>query len=205
MVNIIFIQPDSTFDQTLENVILHEPDWLLLLKAANYETFQERFPKRARIDLAILDSTEIDHIQDLRTLSSEVKIIVLCDIEDYPNALRAFHSGAFGYFTRDGFKRQIPYYIQTVIDGGVLISPIIARYIIDSLTIPISGVGKDTFLLKPKEIEVMHLLSLGYSYEKIASSLGISKNGVRFHMRKIYTKINVNNRVDAVRKWTNRL
>lgn len=205
MINIVSIYPDASCNQLLENVILHEPEWFLLHKEANYEAFRVRFPKRAHIDVAIINFTEIDHIEDLRALSSEVKVIVICDVEDNLTAMRAFHKGAFGYITCEGFKRQLSYYIKTVIDGGVLISPTSARAIIDSMVIPISEVGKDNFLLKPKEIEVMHLLTLGNSYEDIANILGISKNGVRFHIRKIYTKLNVKNRVDAVRKWNNQI
>lgn len=205
MINIVSIYPDSTFNQTLENVILYEPEWFLLVKELDFEAFLKRFPKRAHIDIAIIYVTEIDHIEDLRALSSEVKTIVLCEKEDITLAMRAFHKGAVGYGTCEGFKRQISYYIKTAINGGVLISPTIARSIIDSLIIPVSAGGKDNFLLKPKEIEVMHLLSLGHSYDNVAATLGISKNGVRFHVRKIYSKLKVNNRVDAVRKWNNRM
>jgi len=87
--------------------------------------------------------------------------------------------------------------------GGILISPIVARHLIDSLYTPIPEGLKNNYLLTPKEIEVIHLLSMGYSYDKMATVMDITKNGVRFHVQNIYAKLKVNNRVDATRKWSN--
>lgn len=138
-------------------------------------------------------------------LSHQVKCVVVTEHEMQMEALRAFHSGAVGYLNVDDFKKAIPEYINMVIAGGVLISPRIARFLIDSLTVPISesNKNKDNYHLTPKEIEVIHLISMGYSYDKMAKVLNISKNGVRFHVRNIYAKLNVNNRLEAARKWDN--
>ncbi len=203
MLNIVAIHRDLMSTQLLKKVILHESDWHFLLHEANFENFHNHFPKRSRIDVAIMDSTELDHIQDLRSLSNQVKIIVLSDIEETLEALRAFHNGAVGYLSSAEFALQIPYYIKTVIAGGVLLSPMIARHLIDSLSTPISKNSKNNYHLTPKEIEVIHLISMGYSYDKIASVLDITLNGVRFHVKNIYAKLQVNNRVDAARKWNN--
>jgi DNA-binding NarL/FixJ family response regulator len=204
MVNIISIHPDSNFKQTLESVILPEPDWFLLLHETSFETFQDRFPKRARIDVAIIDSTQIDHIQDLKALSNKVKILVLCDVENQSDAMLAFYNGAFGYTLKEEIQKYQGLPVRIIIDGGAVISPVVGRSIIDSLAIPIYDNNNPQFNLTAKEVEVVHLLSLGYSYDKIASLQGISKNGVRFHLKKVYAKLNVKNRVDAVQKWINR-
>lgn len=153
--------------------------------------------------IAILHFTEIEHIQDLKTLSNQVKTIVLCDIEVQMDAMRAFHSGAVGYLTSNIFQTNVYQYLKTMIAGGVLISSTIARHLIDSLILPISQKRNNCFNLTPKEIEVIHLISMGHSYDKVASILGVTKNGVRFHIKNIYPKLNVNSRVDAVRKWNN--
>jgi DNA-binding NarL/FixJ family response regulator len=205
MFNIIAIHPDVALIQLLESVILQEPDWQLLLHEANYETFQDHLSKIARIDIAILDSSEIHHIPDLKALSSEVKIIVLCDVANQLDGMRAFHDGAMGYLNKALFKTQISYYIKSIIAGGALISPTIARYILDSLIIPAFSVSKDIFQLTPREVEVMNLFSQGYSQDSIANTLGISKHVVGTRIHNIYTKIKVSNRKDAVRKWNNSL
>ena len=203
MLNIVAIHRDLMLTQLLKKVILHEADWHFLMQEANFEHFQDHFPKRSRIDVAIMDATELDHIQDLRSLSNQVKIIVLSDVEVTLEALRAFHNGAVGYLSNAEFIKQIPYYLKIVIAGGVLLSPMIARHLIDSLSTPISESSKNNYHLTPKEIEVIHLISMGYSYDKIASVLNITLNGVRFHVKNIYAKLQVNNRVDAARKWNN--
>lgn len=206
MLNIVTIHRDQTLVQLLKKVILHEPDWFFLMEGKNFETIHDNFPKRARIDVAIMDATEIGHIKDLQLLSNQVKIIVLANIVDTPDALKSFHYGAVGYISIADFVKEIPHFIKIVIEGGVLISPIVARHLINSLTIPMAEgrrpkALKNTFNLTPKEIEVIHLVSMGYSYDKMASVMGISKNGVRFHVKNIYAKLQVNNRVEAARKW----
>jgi DNA-binding NarL/FixJ family response regulator len=203
MLNIVAIHPDQVLTQLLAKVTLPESDWHFLMAETSFEDFHNRYPKRARIDLAIIDVMEMDHIQDLKALSKQVKIIVLTHIEVNLEALKAFHKGALGYLSKDEFITQIPYYIKTVIGGGVLVSPMIARHLIDSLTIPISESVKNDYLLTPKEIEVIYLLSMGYSYDKMATVMSITKNGVRYHVQNIYAKLKVNNRVDATRKWNN--
>ena len=203
MLNIVVIHPDMTLVQTLKKVILQEPDWFLLRHEANFDSFHQSFPKRARIDIAIIHSNEIDRIHDLKSLSNQVKIIVICDMEIQIHAMKAFYTGADGYLISKRFQADINYYLNAIIAGGVLISATIARHLINSLTIPSPEKGDNCFNLRIKEVEVIYLLSLGHSYDKVASILGITKNGVRFHIKKIYIALNVHNRMDAVRKWEN--
>ena len=203
MLNIVVIHPDMTLVETLKKVILQEPDWFLLRHEVNFESFHQNSPKRARIDIAIIHSDEIESIQDFKTLSNRVKIIVICDMETQMHAMKAFYTGADGYLKSNRFQADINYYLNTIIDGGVVISASIARHLINSLTIPSPEKGDNCFNLRKKEVEVIYLLSLGHSYDKVASILGITKNGVRFHIKKIYINLNVHNRLDAVRKWEN--
>jgi DNA-binding NarL/FixJ family response regulator len=203
MLNIVVIHPDRVLTNLLKKVTLHESDWNFLIQENSFENFHNSYPKRARIDVAIVDAAEMVHLQDLKALSHQVKIIVLADIEVIIDALKAFHNGALGYLSKAEFITQIPYYIKTVMSGGILISPIVARHLIDSLYTPIPEGLKNNYLLTPKEIEVIHLLSMGYSYDKMATVMGITKNGVRYHVQNILAKLKVNNRVDATRKWNN--
>jgi DNA-binding NarL/FixJ family response regulator len=187
----------------IENIVLHHPNWLFLHKDENFATFQSNFPKRAHIDLAIIDASQIPYIKELKSLSPSAKVIVICEAEDELDALKAFHYSAVGYINNVGFKRQISYYLEVILAGGALISPSIAKNLIDSLSIPISESSKNNYNLTRKEIEVIHFISMGYSYDKIGSLLDISKSGVSFHVKNIFTKLQVNNRVDAIRKWNN--
>jgi DNA-binding NarL/FixJ family response regulator len=136
MLNIVAIHPDITLAQTLKNVILQEPDWFLLRHEANFESFHQSFPKRARIDIAIIHSNEIERIQDLKSLSSQMLLIVLSDIEIQADAMRVFHNGAVAYGSTKDFQKSILHSLKIIIDGGSYISPFIARHIIDFLTIP---------------------------------------------------------------------
>jgi DNA-binding NarL/FixJ family response regulator len=203
MLNIVVIHPDTTFVQTLKNVILQEPDWFLLRHEANFESFHQSFPKRARIDIAIIHSNEIERIQDLKSLSSQILLIVLCDMEVQADAMRAFYNGAVAYGPTMNFQESIVYYLKIIIAGGSYISPSIARHIIDFLTIPSHRKKNNRYLLTPKEVEVIHLISADNTYDEVATALGITKNGVRFHIKNIYIKLNVKNRLEAVRKWIN--
>ena len=205
MFNIVVIHPDMTFVQTLKNVILQEPDWFLLRHEANFESFHQNFPKRARIDIAIIHSNEIERIQDLKSLSSQILLIVLSDVEIQADAMRVIHNGAVAYGSTKDFQKNIVHCLKIIIEGGSCISPFIARHIIDFLTIPSHRKKNNRYLLTPKEVEVINLILMDNTYDEVAIALGITKNGVRFHIKNIYTKLNVKNRVEAVRKWNNQI
>lgn len=122
-----------------------------------------------------------------------VIIITTLDYED--TILRAIKGGAAGYLWKDEI-RNIGEAIDVVLDGGALISPTIALRLMSSIR---SGEDMDV-ALTAREKQILEMLVQGCSGEKCAATLDISVNTVRKHIRNIYEKLQVKNRMELARK-----
>lgn len=86
--------------------------------------------------------------------------------------------------------------IKTVQNGGALISPRMARMLVEYFKPP---QHTSLELLSHKEAQLLRLFYEGNTYEESASILGLSIDGVKYHVKNIYRKLNVDNKVDALR------
>lgn len=98
--------------------------------------------------------------------------------------------------------------VSSIIDlynGGSPMNPEIARKVIDAFTNNTIGKNKVAKLpLTDREMELLELLSKGLMYKEIAENLGITTGTVKQHIHKIYDKLQVNNRTEAINKYLQR-
>jgi len=132
--------------------------------------------------------------------------VVMFTISDTDELIfEAFRAGAVGYL----LKNEKPSFIlKTIIDvhnGGAQMSPSIARRTIAFLT-PDVGKGRpqketnEAVILSEREMEIMKLVEQGFTYEQIANALHIAVNTVKKHMMNIFGKLQVNNKIEAIKK-----
>jgi DNA-binding NarL/FixJ family response regulator len=205
MLNFVILEDDLIYRSMLEMSINSQSEWRCLLSCASIEEFKANFPLRARIDFALLDielegETGIDAIPFLTVHSPNTNIVMLTSVDERDVLMRALNKGATGYLLKDFPVSTLPEVIQTAIDGGALISPLMARHLIDYFNPP-KRKPYEQDILTTKEHQVLRRLADGKTYEEIAMHMSISKDGVRYHVRNIYSKLNVKKRADAVRKW----
>ena len=120
------------------------------------------------------------------------------------NSLKA---GASGYLIKSikshSKKDTILKAIRELLDGGAPMSPSIARKITDFF-FKVSNPMKELKLLSPREKEVLELLSKGYLYREIGNKLNIATGTVKQHIHKIYQKLHVQNRTEAINIYLGR-
>lgn len=135
--------------------------------------------------------------------------ILMCTFSDEDIYIfEAIRNGANGYVLKSDNIENIAQSILEIRSGGIPMSPSIARKALlwfkDALqntpTKPVKIPEKQIPILSLKEEEVLHLLAKGYSYQKIADTLILSLGTIKTHVNNIYTKLHVNNRVEAVNK-----
>jgi DNA-binding NarL/FixJ family response regulator len=205
MINIVVVESDDQYRAVLEMTIKQQPDWQCLLSSISAEHFRAAIPTRSRIDFAFLDielsgESGIDLIPFLHAHSPASEIIMLTNLSDRNTLLQCLLKGATGYLLKDVPLSELPQLVKIVMDGGAALSPFMAKYLIRYFSPP-KRQAHEKNILTPKEEQVLKLLDLESSYEDIATMLRITKDGVRFHVRNIYGKLNVNRRIDAIRKW----
>ncbi|RME91889.1 MAG: DNA-binding response regulator [Candidatus Hydrogenedentota bacterium] len=169
-----------------------------------YQSAEEAFRKLKKdschlllLDLELPGLSGADAIEKLKQLVPDMKIIVYTVHEDEDLILRCIHSGINGYILKDTPEELFLAEIDVVISGGSSLSPRVAEKIIKDYYF---DAPKPVVKLTEREFAVLNLISLGYSYAEAAEELEVSLHTIRRHIEKIYKKLNVNNRTQAIRE-----
>jgi DNA-binding NarL/FixJ family response regulator len=144
----------------------------------------------------------------LKLLAPKVEVVMLTMFGDRDNLFEALQAGACGYL----LKRTTPDALKDALDqartGGAPMSPQIARQVVaffqNKPTPPPSAAAKSSAeveTLSAREAEVLRLLAEGQPYKTIAAELELTIDTVRTYIRRIYQKLQVNSRTEAVVKF----
>jgi NarL family two-component system response regulator LiaR len=125
--------------------------------------------------------------------------------EDDEKIFKSLKAGAKGYILKNSSSEKILSSARELYKGGSPMNPEIARKVIDAFSAPKDDPEKANNLpLTKREYELLELLSQGLLYKEIGSQLGITTGTVKQHIHKIYNKLQVNNRTEAINRYLNR-
>lgn len=156
-------------------------------------------PDVALVDLGLPGMSGIDGIRELRKLHPALKLLVLTVYEDDERIFDALCAGADGYLLKKTPPARLLEGLQEALDGGAPMSPEVARKVVTIFreVRPPKGAGCD---LTKQESEVLRLLVEGHNYKTAADALGITVNTLSFHVRNVYSKLEVHSKSEAVAK-----
>jgi len=169
-------------------------------------TDSEMHAKALQPDVILMDIempgvNGLEGIQKIRTISNDVKIIVLTVFEDNQNVFNAICSGANGYLLKQSSPEQIVAAIHEVLAGGSPMTPSIASKVLKLLTDSnLSSKQKQDYGLTPREKDILQSLVNGNSYKMISAEQNITVDTVKTHLKKIYQKLQVHSQTEAVVK-----
>ena len=132
-----------------------------------------------------------------------IKVIMFTVFDDEQRIFQAIQAGAMGYLLKDESPGTLRDAIVAIMAGGAPMSPSIAAKSLQLLRDPARAAtpaSGEEFALTPREVEVLEQLSQGLEYREIAGNLFISPATVRKHIENIYRKLQVNNKMRAVKK-----
>jgi DNA-binding NarL/FixJ family response regulator len=144
----------------------------------------------------------ISGIQALRIIKQkfpDVQVLMQTVLDNEDKIFDAICAGASGYLLKNTEDEKIIASIREVYEGGAPFSPSIARKIL-GLIKPFSGEPMIDFDLSKRELEILNCIVSGMSYKMIAAHCFISIDTVKTHIRKIYEKLHVNSKSEAVIK-----
>ena len=129
----------------------------------------------------------------------KVLVLTTFDIDDY--VYEALRAGASGFLLKDALPEELVAAVRIVADGEALLAPSVTRRLIEDFarSTPVRRV--DTALLSgltEREVEVLTLVGRGLSNSEIAASLFIAEQTVKTHVSKVFSKLNLRDRVQAV-------
>ncbi|MBE0543766.1 MAG: response regulator transcription factor [Verrucomicrobia bacterium] len=157
-------------------------------------------PTVVLMDINLPGMNGIECVRRLKPLLPETQFVMLTVYEDADHIFDALAAGASGYLLKQTPFNELLAALKEVHSGGSPMTSNIARKVVQSFQQyrPASSEGED---LSPREHEVLNLLARGYLYKEIAESLGISVPTVNTYIRRIYEKLHVRSRAQAVAKY----
>ena len=168
-------------------------------------------------DLCLLDvrMPVMNGIEAAREISQVCKVLMLTHSEDAENVTAAMAGGASGYVIYDELEtKYLQHTLRSVMAGAMIVSPSASTALLphnnehESETsqpgTSATTADNNDFGLSKREIEVMGLVADGLSNRQIAESFFLSEKTVKNHINRIFGKMNVSSRAEAVSVWLKR-
>jgi DNA-binding NarL/FixJ family response regulator len=182
-----------------------------LLEAAGYEVIGEvgdgqaaiEAAQQLRPDLVLLDITMptmsgLEALRQIRTQIPETKVVMLTVSDEDRDLFEAIKAGAHGYLLKSLHADEFLSMLEGLSKDEAAITRKTAMRLIKGYAQgghrPATAEGR----LTPRELELLNLVSQGFSNKAIAHKLSISENTVKYHMKNILQKLDARNRTEAV-------
>lgn len=154
------------------------------------------------VDIGLPDGSGIDLIHAARVIWPNCEVIVATVFGDEDKVLSAIEAGASGYLLKDAMPASLVDEIRSVHAGGSPVSPMIARQLLRRLRPAEAAAPKiepDTEAdLSLREVQVLERMALGYTMQETAEFLGVAMTTVQTYVRRIYRKLGVKSKVEAI-------
>lgn len=205
-ISVVVVEDDVSIRGILENW-LEEADGFSC--AGVFPDVESALPQIPQIkpDVAIVDInlpglSGIECVRQLKARLPATQFVMLTVYEDSNHIFDALSAGATGYLVKTTSRDALIAALKEVHAGGSPMSGNIARKVVQLLHQP-KATLKPADELSKRENEVLALLAQGYLYKEIADSLGIRLDTVNTYIRRIYEKLHVHSRAQAVARFAN--
>jgi DNA-binding NarL/FixJ family response regulator len=187
----------------LKQFILLNPEFNVVGTFGTAEEAVKKLPE-LNADIAIMDislpgMSGIECIRQLRELDLRTQFMMFTVYENDEKVFEALKAGASGYLLKNTGLTQLAEALKELYAGGSPMSANIARKLVNLFQTSMSAT-QSINVLSTRENQILQLLSRGLLYKEIADKLDISVHTVRQHIHKIYDKLHVQNRTEAVNK-----
>lgn len=155
------------------------------------------------VDLGLPDGSGLDVIRAATIAWPQCAIMVSTVFGDELHVIRSIECGATGYLLKDESAVNMATEIRHLHKGGSPISPIIARQMLlrfkaPASVAPAAALGVQRRELSANEQRTLELITKGFTVEEIAVLMGIARSTVQTYVRRVYQKLNVTSRTEAV-------
>jgi DNA-binding NarL/FixJ family response regulator len=203
-ITVSIVEDNDQLRGTLARVIGRAEGFECVGEHANAELALESIPQErpnvVLMDINLPGMNGVECVQKLKQLLPQTQVVMLTVYEDTDNIFNALAAGASGYLLKRTKSPELLDALREVQKGGSPMTAHIARKVVQSFQKTASS-AKPTELLSQREQEVLDLLSQGFLYKEIADKLAISYETVHTYVRRIYEKLQVRTRTEAVAKF----
>ncbi len=203
MTTIAIVEDNKQIANTLEEILSSFGDFKVLFVAHNglelMECLKVSLPQLIIMDIQMPKMNGIESVKYIKEKFPVIKVLMHTVLNNDEAIIESIMLGANGYILKSEKPQKLIEAIKDVIDGGAPITPSIAQKLLKYFNfISTKKQPITNYNLSDRELEILEQISLGLSYKLIADKLFISTKTVGKHIENIYTKLHVNNKVDAV-------
>jgi DNA-binding NarL/FixJ family response regulator len=207
MITVSIVDDESQLRQSIETFVNGSPGFRCLSAYGSAEAAVQGLvtdrPDVVLMDIHMAGMNGIECVERLKELRPDLQIVMLTVYEDTEQIFRALSAGASGYLLKRLNPDKLLEAIKEVHEGGSPMSHSIARKVVASFQRGARANGEQPELLSPREQTVLDCLAKGLAYKQIADQLGISITTIRSYLRRIYEKLHVQSRSEAVARYLN--
>lgn len=204
--SVLIVEDEPEFLRRFSDAVLADPGLCLLgavsTGAAAMALLSAQPPDVMLIDLGLPDVDGVEVIRHAAKHCPQCDVIVVTMFGDDGHVLASIEAGATGYLLKDAAGERIAASIHDARAGGSPISPSIARRVLMRFRLapvsPATPITRELSPLSERETEILRLVAKGLSFETVGELLGISSHTVVAHVKKIYRKLAVHSRGEAV-------
>ena len=205
---VAIIEDDAPLRDLFSGWLTACPSLDLIGAFANAETAMESLPAR-RPDVVLVDinlpgRSGIECVRDLKPRMDATQFMMVTVYRDSKLIFESLTAGATGYLLKRATREQLLAAISEIVQGGAPISSGIARMLVQSFHRPPAdspAESPERECLAPREKRVLELLAKGFALKEIAAELGIAIPTVGTYVRRIYDKLHVYSRAQAIAKF----
>lgn len=206
-ITIAIVEDNEQLRGTLARVLNRTEDFQCVSQFGNAEDALKALPQErpsvVLMDINLPGMNGVECVRQLKQLCPETQVIMLTVYEDTDNIFNALAAGATGYLLKRTPRAELIEAIRDVLKGGSPMTTHIARKVVQSFQRPVAA-AQPAEELSPREKEVLDCLAQGFLYKEIADKLGIGYETVHTYIRRIYEKLQVRTRTEAVAKFLRR-
>jgi DNA-binding NarL/FixJ family response regulator len=180
------------------------PDFCCVCSCATGEEalrlIPQEFPDVILMDIFLPRMSGIECTSRFKALLPETQIVILTAMDDQELVFMALEAGADGYLLKRTKPSDLRAALLDVLGGGVPMTSEIARRVIQSFRRKAKS-PEESVRLSVREEQILVLLSQGYPNKLIADKLNLSIDTVCTHLKRVYEKLHVNSRTEAVVRY----
>jgi DNA-binding NarL/FixJ family response regulator len=226
MIRILLVEDEPGFAERFADIVGSDPEFEMLGIAPNCAAARAILaankPDILLADLGLPDGSGIDIIRETAQRYPDCDIMVVTVFGDEDHVLASIEAGASGYVLKDSIPQEFLGLLRQLRAGGSPITPVIARKLLARFKGDAGSASKPPAaadakpaaaatastgdprpgILSPRETEVLTYIAKGFSFNEIAELLDMSAHTVTTHVKRIYQKLAVHSRGEAVYEAT---
>ncbi len=204
MIKVGIVEDNKTLREGFETLINRTPGLQCVCTCTTVAEALRKIPKAhpdvVLMDIQLPDKSGVECTAQVKELLPSVHIIIVTVYEDSDRIFQALRAGACGYLLKRAKPERVIAAIQEAQEGGVPMTPEIARKVIGHFREQ-AAAASEAESLSPREKEVLQLVMHGLANKEIAERLGVTLAAVKWHLQHIYEKLHVHSRTEAAMKF----